>query len=98
MLDYGVTSELFRLLVAQGEIKPAAGTVGLGNEMAGSSRKATSRQVASAPVCGEEDRTRRHSQARGGNRAGLRLVWDNPNMSKATGRNTSRVVLEIVGA
>ena len=35
MFEIGVTSELWNLLVSQGEIKPAAGTVGLGNKMPG---------------------------------------------------------------
>ena len=80
MWDGGVTSELFQRLVIQGDIKPKAGTNGLTNERAGPSQGKPSPAVTDAA---REETSR------------IRLVFVNPNMTKATGR--SRAALVMIG-
>lgn len=67
MLDYGVTSELFRLLVAQGEIKRSVGAEGLGMN-AGVPMGGQTHPLADAA---REEDTR------------IRLVWTNLNQPAA---------------
>lgn len=93
MLDYR-TSALFQKLVREGVAKLPVGAGSLGMKGAGGSDERADRQVMAdakgrnpAPAYG----------LRKGEERSPILIWINPNMSKATGRNTSRVVLEIVG-
>ncbi len=82
MWNGDVTKVLEGFLVTRGDIKRPVATGKLTNEKPGAAIEARTGEVA-----GDQ----------GGQRQGLKCVWNNPNMPKATGRNTSRVVLEIVG-
>lgn len=76
MLDYGVTSELFRLLVAQGEIKPAVGAAGLTNKMPGERFCTAAHPGVVADAMGG-DPAPAYELRKGAKRSPIRLVWTN---------------------
>lgn len=91
MVDYGVTSELFRLLVAQGLAEQTAGTVGLAqNEKSGERANAAHPGVLAdamgrnpAPAYGLRE---------GDHRSPIRLIVNNTSM-RQTARSTASLTV-----
>lgn len=93
MYEGGVTPVLEAWLVTRGDIKRPVGAGSLMNERAGRSHDGAHPQVAEGRVNSPP-----HTGQAGEDSAKPILIWNNPNMTSAAVRRTSRAALAIVGA